>query len=278
MLLIREAAHDQDSCNVKTVQAKQKRDCNNRYSNLSSTLNIGFKVILQNQKRKNRKVRKFSYKWMGQFIIKAITKTGLCTLANKIDKALRKKRNFRLLKPFFFENTIENDEQRQLQKSNRNEKHNKHEEEEEHIHEETFSEHELDQCELNRNYFNKLPDKIVEMILLFVEKSSEQILNFYHFLVKTYSRFNSIVKKRGADILPRISLKFHEKVLQKLSIQSSKIKTSFKNQSSRVTESVNLITDAVVQRCSVKKVFLKILQNSQENTCARVSFLIKLQA
>ena len=33
-----------------------------------------------------------------------------------------------------------------------------------------------------------------------------------------------------------------------------------------------------VQRCSVKKVFLEILQNSQENTCARVSFLIKLQA
>ena len=29
---------------------------------------------------------------------------------------------------------------------------------------------------------------------------------------------------------------------------------------------------------SVKKVFLEILQNSQENTCAKVSFLIKLQA
>ena len=29
---------------------------------------------------------------------------------------------------------------------------------------------------------------------------------------------------------------------------------------------------------SVKKVFLKISQNSQENTCARVSFLIKLRA
>ena len=35
---------------------------------------------------------------------------------------------------------------------------------------------------------------------------------------------------------------------------------------------------AVARRCSVKKVFLKILQNSQENTCARASFLIKLQA
>ena len=34
---------------------------------------------------------------------------------------------------------------------------------------------------------------------------------------------------------------------------------------------------AVVQRCSVKKVFLNISQNSQENTCARFSFLIKLQ-
>ena len=29
-------------------------------------------------------------------------------------------------------------------------------------------------------------------------------------------------------------------------------------------------TEAVVRRCSVKKVFLEILQNSQENTCARV--------
>ena len=34
----------------------------------------------------------------------------------------------------------------------------------------------------------------------------------------------------------------------------------------------------VAQRCSVKKVFLEIKQNSQENTCVRVSFLIKLQA
>ena len=37
-------------------------------------------------------------------------------------------------------------------------------------------------------------------------------------------------------------------------------------------------TEEVVRRCSVRKMFLKILKNSQENTCARVSFLIKLQA
>ena len=39
-----------------------------------------------------------------------------------------------------------------------------------------------------------------------------------------------------------------------------------------------LHAEAIVQSCSVKKVFLEISQNSQENTCARVSFLIKLQA
>ena len=38
-----------------------------------------------------------------------------------------------------------------------------------------------------------------------------------------------------------------------------------------------ILRKAVVQRCSVQKVFLKNSQNSQENTCVRVSFLIKLQ-
>ena len=36
------------------------------------------------------------------------------------------------------------------------------------------------------------------------------------------------------------------------------------------------LPEAVPQRCSIKKVFLEISQNAQENTCARVSFLIKL--
>ena len=34
------------------------------------------------------------------------------------------------------------------------------------------------------------------------------------------------------------------------------------------------LKEAVAQRYSVKKLFLEISQNSQENTCARVSFLI----
>ena len=37
-------------------------------------------------------------------------------------------------------------------------------------------------------------------------------------------------------------------------------------------------TEAVARRYSVKKVFLQISQNSQENICIRVSFLTNLQA
>ena len=38
---------------------------------------------------------------------------------------------------------------------------------------------------------------------------------------------------------------------------------------------VTYASEAVVRRCSVKKAFLEISQNSQENTCARVSFFKK---
>ena len=49
---------------------------------------------------------------------------------------------------------------------------------------------------------------------------------------------------------------------------------------SKIAPILNLdlqLPEAVVQRCSVKRLFLEISQNSQENACARVSFLIKLQ-
>ena len=39
-----------------------------------------------------------------------------------------------------------------------------------------------------------------------------------------------------------------------------------------------LLPEAVACRCSLKKVFLKSLRNSQETTCGRDSFLIKWQA
>ena len=40
----------------------------------------------------------------------------------------------------------------------------------------------------------------------------------------------------------------------------------------------SILIKAVVQRCSIKSIFLEISESSQENACARVSFLIQLQA
>ena len=46
---------------------------------------------------------------------------------------------------------------------------------------------------------------------------------------------------------------------------------------SKLSPRTGSLTVAVAWRYSVKEVFFKISQNSQENTCARDSFLIKLQ-
>ena len=42
--------------------------------------------------------------------------------------------------------------------------------------------------------------------------------------------------------------------------------------------SISHLLEAVVWKCSVKKGLLEILQNLQDNACARVSFFIQLQA
>ena len=50
-------------------------------------------------------------------------------------------------------------------------------------------------------------------------------------------------------------------------------KNTFFHRTAPVAASENLKAEAVVWRRSVKKLFFEILLNSQENTCARVSFL-----
>ena len=49
----------------------------------------------------------------------------------------------------------------------------------------------------------------------------------------------------------------------------------FKKMKIRYQQDLSILhSEVVTQRCSVKKVFLEILQNSQENTCARVCFSV----
>ena len=81
-------------------------------------------------------------------------------------------------------------------------------------------------------------------------------------------------------------LKNIKRFVETLNNKASYIKTfslsdNFQNSRKKRTKEINLVLEAVFRRCSIKKVFLEISQNLQENTCvrlARASFLIKLQA
>ena len=67
-----------------------------------------------------------------------------------------------------------------------------------------------------------------------------------------------------------------EKVICEIVLQQLKWKESISNVID-LDLGVFQELEALVQSCSVKKMSLKISQNSRENTCAKASFLIKLQ-
>ena len=103
-------------------------------------------------------------------------------------------------------------------------------------------------------------------------------MNYYKYVSMLYSRFKKhlIVKFNAYTIFTRhkiMNLKFSFSV-PAVNATFFIIIVSFLGLSSLVL----LLTEAVVRRCSLKKMFLEISQKSQENTCARASFLIKLQA
>ena len=80
--------------------------------------------------------------------------------------------------------------------------------------------------------------------------------------------------------MPEFLLKSYSEILNNFRITGKLQKLLFK-----LSSKIDLTffrayfnTEAVVQSCSVEKVILEISQNSQENTCAKVSFLTELQA
>ena len=70
--------------------------------------------------------------------------------------------------------------------------------------------------------------------------------------------------------------KKHSQVFQIEKILENETKGKF--QTEDLHRTYYRYSEAVAQRCSIKKMFLEISQNSRENTSAGVSFLIKLQA
>ena len=206
--LIREANNVKASQNINKAQAKHQKDYNNCHSTISTTLPIGSKVLSQNQRRQDRKGGKFSYKWIGPYIIKSISKTELCVLINEKGFVLKKKYNVSLLKPYnskadsdppeeINEKTQENDKDKQQQTA-------------------------------GKNLFENLPDKILEMILMNVTKS--HAVDAFYSISRTCKRFQSVVegKNKKDEILPMVHINFPENVFQNLPRRANKIKVSVK--------------------------------------------------
>ena len=97
---LRELTHIQAGENIKKAQEKQRKDYDKRHGKPETTVPIGSKVLLQNLKRQDRKVGRFSYKWIGPYTLESISTKGLCELKNSKGVTLKTKYNVSLIKPF----------------------------------------------------------------------------------------------------------------------------------------------------------------------------------
>ena len=88
---MRGEVHRQAGENIKRAQKKQQSDYESRnISSVSNDIYMGTEVLLRNNKHKDRKGGKFTFKWLGPYVVSIINKKRLVTLKNKNDKEVKK--------------------------------------------------------------------------------------------------------------------------------------------------------------------------------------------
>ena len=204
--LIREATNEKASQNIKKAQDKHQKDYNNRQSTIPTTLPIGSKVLLQSQRRQDRKGGKFSYKWIGPYTIKSISKTGLCVLISEKGFVLKKKYNVSLLKPY--NSKADSDPPEEINEKDKE------------------SDKDRQQQTAGKSLFDKLPDEILEMILMNVKKS--HAIDAFYSISRTCKRFQSVIEGKKDEILLMVHINFSENAFQNLPRRANKIKVSVK--------------------------------------------------
>ena len=76
---LRTEIHEKAGENIKIAQRRQKIQYDRRHTS-PTELKAGMQVLLQNNKRKDRKGGKFSYKWRGPYILQEIDHKGVASL------------------------------------------------------------------------------------------------------------------------------------------------------------------------------------------------------
>ena len=77
-----------------------------------------------------------------------------------------------------------------------------------------------------KNLFDKLPDEILEMILMNVTKS--HAIDAFYSISRTCKRFQSVVEGKKDEILPMVHISFPEIFFQNLPRRTNTIKVSVK--------------------------------------------------
>ena len=130
-----------------------------------------------------------------------MTDHDLASLKNQKGNALKKKFNKLLLKPYIYNGNVNIAEDEQVVEENIN----------------LFTPMESskscspnDESSDSINLWNKLPDEIVETILLNAIESSSNAIQDYHSIMKICSRFH-VVKQKGKRLFPCVYIDTHEK-------------------------------------------------------------------
>ena len=174
-------------------------------------------MLFQNQRQLERKGGKFSYKWIGLYTIKSISKTGLCVLIIEKGFVLKKKYNVSLLKPY-------NSKADSGPPEEINEK-------------DQESYKDKQQQTTSKNLYDKLPDEILQMILMNVKKP--HAINAFYSISRACKGFQFVIEgKKDYQILSMVHINFPENIFQNLSGQTNKIKVSVKKLSKCVSKAI----------------------------------------
>ena len=73
---IRKEVYEAATANIKKAQEKQKRDYDSHHKS-SFAIKVGGSVLLKNNKRNDRKGGEFSFRWIGPYIVKDLSRKRL---------------------------------------------------------------------------------------------------------------------------------------------------------------------------------------------------------
>ena len=135
-----------------------------------------------------------------------MSKTGLCVLINEKGFILKNKYSVSLLKPY--NSKADSDPSEEINEKDQE------------------SGKGRQQQTAGKNLFDKLPDEILELILMNVTKS--HVVDVFYSISRTCKRFQSVIEGKKDEILPMVHINFPENVFQNLRRRASKIKVSVK--------------------------------------------------